>query len=55
MVLVRFPPSKAWSKDRDCAVVDCKVHDHVDEWLYRGLPRRFPALLDAQKVITGKK
>jgi len=49
MCLLRFPgPNTKMSFSdkggRDCVVMDCQQHTHIDEWVYRGDADRFPTL-----------
>uniref|UniRef100_A0A914GWV8 Histone-lysine N-methyltransferase n=1 Tax=Globodera rostochiensis TaxID=31243 RepID=A0A914GWV8_GLORO len=58
--LLRFPGANkiAWpmtKNGRDCAKLNCQEHLHIDEWLYRGNPDRFPTLAQAQDTSSRGK
>uniref|UniRef100_A0A183BVS5 Pre-SET domain-containing protein n=1 Tax=Globodera pallida TaxID=36090 RepID=A0A183BVS5_GLOPA len=59
--LLRFPGANkmAWpmtkNVGRDCAKLNCQEHLHIDEWLYRGNPDRFPTLAQAQDTSSRGK
>ncbi|KAI1730947.1 pre-SET motif domain-containing protein [Ditylenchus destructor] len=47
MCLLRFPNQKvgpAGKIGRECVLINCKEHEHTDEWIYRGDCDRFPTL-----------
>lgn len=55
MCLLRFPISRAGpagKTGRDCVVINCTEHEHLDEWIYRGNSDRFPNLQSTVAVIN---
>uniref|UniRef100_A0A915EN98 Histone-lysine N-methyltransferase eggless n=1 Tax=Ditylenchus dipsaci TaxID=166011 RepID=A0A915EN98_9BILA len=47
MCLLRFPnlkPGPAGKTGKECVLLNCREHEHIDEWIYRGNSDRFPTL-----------
>lgn len=54
MCFLRFPNLKAGpagKTGRDCVVINCTEHEHLDEWIYRGNSDRFPNLQSSVAVF----